>query len=45
VFARTLDFVKQNWKKELPVPKERMENKTQELRPSRIPSDFDGLPE
>jgi ATP-dependent RNA helicase DDX3X len=45
VFARTLDFVKQNWKKELPIATERHENMSQEMRPLRIPSEFSGLPE
>jgi ATP-dependent RNA helicase DDX3X len=45
VFSRTLDFVKQNWKKELPVPAGRKGNTIQELRPLRIPSEFEGLPE
>lgn len=45
VFARTLDFVKENWKKELPIPAERQGNMIQELRPLRMPSEFSGLPE
>ncbi|KAL6712416.1 hypothetical protein ACN47E_000293 [Coniothyrium glycines] len=44
VFARTLDFVKQNWKKELPIPESKMGNDIQELRPLRIPGTFSGLP-
>jgi ATP-dependent RNA helicase DDX3X len=43
VFARALDFVKENWKKELPTPTDRQGNKIQELRPLRIPSEFGGL--
>lgn len=35
VFARTLDFVKENWRKTLPT--ERLGNKIQELRPLEIP--------
>jgi ATP-dependent RNA helicase DDX3X len=45
VFARTLDFVKDNWKKQLPISAERQGNRIHELRPLRIPSQFDGLPE
>jgi ATP-dependent RNA helicase DDX3X len=45
VFARTLDFVKENWKKELQLSSERTGNQIQELRPLRIPSQFSGLPE
>lgn len=40
VFARTLDFVKDNWRKELPVPARG--NKIQELRPLAIPTQFSG---
>jgi ATP-dependent RNA helicase DDX3X len=43
VFARTLDFVKENWKKELPV--ERLGNNAPGLMPLRMPSQFSGLPE
>ncbi|KAF2691996.1 alpha/beta-hydrolase [Lentithecium fluviatile CBS 122367] len=35
VFARTLDFVKENWRKKLPT--ERLGNQIQELRPLEIP--------
>jgi ATP-dependent RNA helicase DDX3X len=45
VFARTLDFVKENWKKELPISAERQGNKIQGLTPLRIPSEFSGLGE
>ncbi|KAF2034378.1 alpha/beta-hydrolase [Setomelanomma holmii] len=45
VFARTLDFVKGNWKKELQIPAERLGNHVQELRPLTIPSHFGKLPE
>ncbi|CAO2657634.1 Nn.00g037600.m01.CDS01 [Neocucurbitaria sp. VM-36] len=43
VFARTLDFVKQNWQKELAVPTQRQGDRIQELRPLHIPSQFNGL--
>jgi ATP-dependent RNA helicase DDX3X len=43
VFARTLDFVRENWKKQLPLPAERQGNRIQELRPLKIPSQFGGL--
>lgn len=43
VFARTLDFVKQNWAKELHIQTRRLGNNVQELRPLRIPSAFGGL--
>jgi hypothetical protein len=45
LFARTLNFVKENWKKELHVPAERLGNKIEELRPLRIPSELSQLPE
>jgi hypothetical protein len=45
VFARTLDFCKENWKKQLPIPAERHGNNIQEWGLSRIPSQIDGLPE
>lgn len=41
VFARTLDFVKENWKRKLPVPK--LGSRNMEMRPLRIPSNFGGL--
>jgi acetyl esterase/lipase len=40
VFARTLDFVKENWKKELAVTPRAQGNTSQELRPLSIPSHF-----
>jgi ATP-dependent RNA helicase DDX3X len=43
VFARTLDFVKENWRKELPA--ERLGNNTPGVMPLRMPSQFSGLPE
>lgn len=43
VFERTLQFVKDAWKRELPIPEERLGNTDQELRPLQIPSQFDGL--
>lgn len=47
VFARTLDFVKDNWQKEVAVPKQQQRHgeRIQELRPLRIPSQFNGLTE
>jgi ATP-dependent RNA helicase DDX3X len=45
VFARTLDFVRENWKKELQIPERGRGNMDQELRPLRMPSEFSGLPE
>ena len=45
VFARTLDFVRENWKKELLIPAQRQGNKVVELRPLAIPSRFSGLAE
>ncbi|KAH7402576.1 hypothetical protein BKA66DRAFT_404420 [Pyrenochaeta sp. MPI-SDFR-AT-0127] len=45
VFARTLDFVRENWKKELPTSSQRQGNRIQEMKPLRIPSHFNGLPE
>jgi acetyl esterase/lipase len=41
VFSRTLDFVKEAWQKELPVPKP--SNSVQPIGPLRIPSQFAGL--
>ncbi|KAF1913731.1 Alpha/Beta hydrolase protein [Ampelomyces quisqualis] len=41
VFARTVDFVKENWKKKLHVPG----NKAPEVMPLRMPSQFSGLPD
>ncbi|KAF2254651.1 alpha/beta-hydrolase [Trematosphaeria pertusa] len=41
VFARTLDFVKENWRKRLPP--EPLGNRSQELRPLEIPAEFEGL--
>jgi hypothetical protein len=35
VFARTLDFVKENWRKTLPI--ERLGNKIQDIPPLEIP--------
>jgi hypothetical protein len=43
VFARVLNFVKEAWQKELPV--ENLGNRSQELRPLRIPGEMGGLPE
>ncbi|KAF2110170.1 Alpha/Beta hydrolase protein [Lophiotrema nucula] len=43
VFARTLDFVKENWRKTLPVP--RLGNNIRELRPLEIPSTLSSLEE
>lgn len=45
VFARTLDFVKENWRKELPIPLRRQGNRIQEMQPLRLSSQFNGLPE
>jgi ATP-dependent RNA helicase DDX3X len=44
IFTRTLDFVKEKWKQELPIPAERLGNQVQELRPLTIPSQFGRLP-
>ncbi|PSN70164.1 alpha/beta-hydrolase [Corynespora cassiicola Philippines] len=41
VFARTLEFVKEGWKKNLPV--QRLGSRSQELRLLEIPSRFSGL--
>ncbi|KAF2741488.1 alpha/beta-hydrolase [Polyplosphaeria fusca] len=45
VFARTLDFVKESWKKELPV--EQLGSQSQEMRPLKIPARMptDHIPE
>ena len=44
VFARTLDFVKEAWTRELPVPAvERLGNGAQESRPLEAPSQSGGL--
>lgn len=43
VFTRTLDFVRENWKKELDVPRGQMGNHVQKMRPLEIPSHFSGL--
>ncbi|CAE7205595.1 hypothetical protein CFE70_008681 [Pyrenophora teres f. teres 0-1] len=45
VFARTLDFVRENWKKELDIPKRQTGNQMQELTPLHLPSRFNGLAE
>ncbi|KAF2856763.1 DEAD-domain-containing protein [Plenodomus tracheiphilus IPT5] len=45
VFARTLDFVKENWRKELAVSKKGMGNRSPDLRPLRIPSNVNELSE
>ncbi|KAH8726994.1 Alpha/Beta hydrolase protein [Phaeosphaeriaceae sp. PMI808] len=45
VFARTLDFVKENWKKELETPVAKQGNTIQEMMPLRIPSEISTLPE
>lgn len=41
VFARTLDFVKQEWRKTLPI--KNLGNRSEVMRPLRIPSQFNGL--
>jgi hypothetical protein len=43
VFERTLQFVKDAWRRELPVSEERLGNNNSELRPLRIPPNFQGL--
>ena len=43
VFERTLRFVKDAWRKELPISEEKLGNNSQELRPLSIPSQFNGL--
>ena len=43
MFERTLQFVKDAWRRELPVPDRELGNNNQELRPLRIPSQFNGL--
>ncbi|KAH5329303.1 hypothetical protein HBI31_009620 [Parastagonospora nodorum] len=45
VFARTLDFVKENWNKKLDVSREKQGNMDPVGRPLRMPSEFSGLPE
>lgn len=45
LFARTLNFVKENWKKELAIPENSMRNRAQDLRPVRIPSNVNELTE
>ncbi|KAH7079213.1 Alpha/Beta hydrolase protein [Paraphoma chrysanthemicola] len=45
VFARMLDFVKDNWKKELPIPTERWGKRVQEMRPLTMPNRFGTMPE
>jgi ATP-dependent RNA helicase DDX3X len=45
VFARTLDFVKENWKKNLPIPAKQQGNTSHRMTPLRIPSHFGGLTE
>jgi len=45
VFARTLDFVRDNWKKELDIPKRQTGNQIQELTPLHLPNRFSGLTE
>lgn len=42
VFARTLNFVKDNWRKELPIAAKRTGNNIQELRPLSIPPSANG---
>jgi hypothetical protein len=43
VFERTLQFVKESWRRELPVPDRELGNNNQELPPLQIPSQFGGL--
>ena len=43
VFQRTLQFVKDAWRRELRIPERQLGENKQELRPVRIPSHFDGL--
>jgi ATP-dependent RNA helicase DDX3X len=43
VFERTLQFVKDAWRRELPIPDRELGNNNQELRPLRIPTQFGGL--
>ena len=45
VFARTLDFVKENWNKKLDVAREKQGNMDPVGHPLRMPSEFSGLPE
>lgn len=48
VFGRTLDFVKQNWTKELPISTRRKGNEIQDITPlelPRLPSHMTGLSE
>jgi ATP-dependent RNA helicase DDX3X len=45
VFARTLDFVKDNWRKELDVPTAQRSHPSEEMRLLRITSKFTGLNE
>ncbi|KAI8938068.1 hypothetical protein NX059_005739 [Plenodomus lindquistii] len=45
VFARTLKFVKENWKKELHVPERGMGHRDHDLRPVRVPSNINELTE
>ncbi|KAF2876876.1 hypothetical protein BDV95DRAFT_482072 [Massariosphaeria phaeospora] len=42
VFARTLEFVQEQWRKELPT--ERLGSRSPDLKPLRIPSQIEGLP-
>ncbi|OAL56988.1 alpha/beta-hydrolase [Pyrenochaeta sp. DS3sAY3a] len=43
VFARTLDFVKDNWRKKLHIPGRRQGNSVQEMPPLHIPTYSSGL--
>lgn len=43
VFERTLEFVKEAWRRELPVREDRLGTRNHELNPVRIESQFDGL--
>jgi ATP-dependent RNA helicase DDX3X len=45
VFARTLNFVKENWKKNLLIPAKQQGNTSHRMTPLRIPSHFGGLTE
>ncbi|KAL5118386.1 hypothetical protein ACEQ8H_003735 [Pleosporales sp. CAS-2024a] len=45
VFGRTVDFVKQNWKKKLRVGGDGQGNRGQAVQHLRMPSAFEGLPE
>lgn len=45
VFARTLQFVKENWQKELSFPDQGLEYRPTDLDPIKIPSRINGLSE